>query len=113
MKTSDLRLLIIDALTEFYRRREPVDEYMEKRYGGERGDYFKDAKRVAVEERVDMARLLCTKLDEITEAVEAVLNEPEEVTHPCPHCYRENDDGTWFTPCPSDDCPSRDEVDHG
>lgn len=32
---------------------------------------------------------------------------------PCPHCYRENDDGTWFTPCPSDDCPSRDEVDHG
>lgn len=28
---------------------------------------------------------------------------------PCPVCFRE-EDGKWFAPCPSDDCPSHDEV---
>jgi putative zinc finger/helix-turn-helix YgiT family protein len=35
-------------------------------------------------------------------------SKPEKVTlTPCPDCGRENEDGTWFSPCPSDDCPSR------
>lgn len=28
---------------------------------------------------------------------------------PCPVCFRE-EDGKWFTPCPSDDCPSYDKA---
>ena len=36
-------------------------------------------------------------------AHEGLIDEPVEP--PCPHCGRE-EDGKWFTPCPSDDCPS-------
>lgn len=33
-------------------------------------------------------------------------NQTETPTdEPCPVCFRE-EDGKWFTPCPSDDCPS-------
>lgn len=31
--------------------------------------------------------------------------EAEQIKTPCPHCGREFE-GQWFTPCPSDDCPS-------
>ena len=34
--------------------------------------------------------------------------EDEPVEPPCPHCGRE-EDGKWFTPCPSDDCPSHEQ----
>lgn len=27
----------------------------------------------------------------------------------CPACGRQEPDGTWYDPCPSDDCPSHDE----
>lgn len=31
----------------------------------------------------------------------------KRINTPCPHCGRE-EDGRWFAPCPSDDCPSND-----
>lgn len=30
------------------------------------------------------------------------------IGHPCPHCGRE-ENGTWYSPCPSDDCPGLDD----
>jgi hypothetical protein len=32
---------------------------------------------------------------------------PKRIHTPCPHCGRE-ENGKWFSPCPSDDCPSHD-----
>lgn len=29
----------------------------------------------------------------------------QTISTPCPHCGRE-ENGQWFVPCPSDDCPS-------
>lgn len=41
--------------------------------------------------------------DEETVSIEQV--EGVKTDAPCPHCGR-NEDGKWFSPCPSDDCPS-------
>lgn len=51
------------------------------------------------------------KVPLLQRTVRRTMKKSEEVKtpHPCPHCCRENDDGTWYAPCPSDDCPSHDE----
>ena len=33
------------------------------------------------------------------------LQKDEAINTPCPHCGRE-ENGKWYVPCPSDDCPS-------
>jgi hypothetical protein len=33
------------------------------------------------------------------------IEERQRTSAPCPECGR-HEDGKWFTPCPSDDCPS-------
>lgn len=48
------------------------------------------------------------------EGLDDLLRQTAEQTEtptdePCPVCFRE-EDGKWFTPCPSDDCPSYDKA---
>lgn len=33
----------------------------------------------------------------------------KKINTPCPSCGR-NEEGKWFAPCPSDDCPSHDKT---
>jgi len=45
-------------------------------------------------------------MKEIQEKLEGIMNPlPHKTSAPCPYCGR-NEDGKWFNPCPSDDCPS-------
>jgi len=72
---SELYYLLQDALKEFYTRREPVFEYVENRYA-EHSDSFRISKIEGVQRRVELAHLLCTKLDDIVDAVEKILDRP-------------------------------------
>jgi hypothetical protein len=52
-------------------------------------------------------RALCAAIRRADPSLNAD-KEPERPTNePCPYCGR-HEDGKWFTPCPSDDCPSHD-----
>lgn len=41
-------------------------------------------------------------------AAKSIEDEPALTNCPCPDCGREEENGKWFSPCPSDDCPSHD-----
>lgn len=44
--------------------------------------------------------------DDIDKVLHSVISLEKKIPYPCPHCGRE-EDGRWYAPCPSDDCPSR------
>lgn len=60
---------------------------------------------------IDIALNQPTSTEEIiNKRINAVVyvdpRKPRQTTEPCPDCGRHDGNG-WFTPCPSDDCPSR------
>lgn len=75
-------------------------------------------RRVAISNADDLidSRNVIARIDESAEVtiLEALQNGETVIAEPCPSCGRmEQDDETgaisWYTPCPSNDCPSHEQ----